>query len=49
MLTTIVIIWILYKLEAPSWAYILMVISLALSITQFGLQLYNKGKENGKK
>lgn len=38
--------WVGIQLSAPLWFYILLGISLFIKIFSYGIDMYNKGKEN---
>ena len=46
MLAIICLWWVGIQLSAPSWFYILLAISIVIKIFSYGIDMYNKGKEN---
>lgn len=42
MITYIILLWILIKLSAPAWPYILLGVAAALSIFKWGIELGKK-------
>ena len=43
----VVILWILYKLQAPVWCYVVIGISLCIRIYYFCKGLYKLGAKHG--
>lgn len=46
MLAIICLWWVGIQLGAPSWFYMLLGISIFIKIISYGIDMYNKGKEN---
>lgn len=44
MLTEIILLWMLIKLNAPVWCYVLLSICAVLTIAKFGVDLYKIGE-----
>ena len=44
MLTIIILLWILIKLNAPVWCYVLLSICGVFTIAKFGIDLYKIGE-----
>lgn len=44
MLTIIILLWMLIKLNAPAWLYVLLSICGVFTIAKWGIELYKMGE-----